>query len=127
MKKTLIFIITIAITFCIAFAMGRNEIIPTKDPVGVTYINYKEAYYAEKKVASAALELLHLWYSNENNEYWYNVVVLTEEYQKLDNALNQDWEDFYLYETPIMWESITYKPNYDYANSNKNDDSHILL
>lgn len=114
MKKTLIFIITIAITFCVAFAMGRNEIIPTKEPIGAICINYKEAYLAEKQIAASALELLHLWYSNDDNDYWFDVVVKTPEYQKLDSALNQDWEDFYLYETPLMWESITYKPGYSY-------------
>lgn len=114
MKKTLVFIITIAITFCIAFAMGRNEVIPTKEPIGVICIDYKEAYLAEKQIAASALELLHLWYSNDDNDYWYDVVVKTPEYQKLDSALNHDWEDFYHYETPLMWESITYSPGYSY-------------
>lgn len=114
MKKTLTFVITIIITFCVGFKMGRNEIILTKEPTGVTYIDYKEAYYAEQAIAASALELLHLWYSNDDNDYWFEVVAKTQEYQKLDSALCGDWEDFYYYETPLMWDSITYKSGYTY-------------
>ena len=108
MKKILIILITVAIGYCIGFALGRNEIIIPQDSIEVVAIDYKEAYFAEKEIASAALELLHRWYSNDDNDYWFDVVVKTPEYQRLDSALNQDWEDFYFYETPLMWESIEY-------------------
>lgn len=105
MKKTLVFIITIAITYCIAFAMGRNEVIPTKEPIGVIYTDYKEAYYAEKAIAASALELLHRFYGNDDNDFWYECVMHTKEYQKLDSAMNNDWEDFYYYESPnLLWD-----------------------
>jgi len=90
MKKILTILVTVAISYCVGFAFGRNEIIIPQDTVEVVAIDYKEAYYAEKEIAASALELLHRWY------------------QRLDSALNQDWEDFYFYETPLMWESIEY-------------------
>lgn len=113
MKRTLIIILTLAIGYCVGFLMGRYDIYQCVDN-HICTMNYKDAYLAEKTIAAASLELNHLWYSSDDNDYWYDVVINTPEYQKLDSALNHDWEDFYHYETPLMWESITYKPGYSY-------------
>ena len=113
MKKVLIILITLAVGYCLGYLLGRYDVYKTVDN-HICTLNYKEAYLAEKAIASASLELNHLWYSNDDNDYWYDVVINTKEYQRLDSALNGDWEDFYLYETPLMWESITYKPGYSY-------------
>lgn len=112
MKKVLI-ILSVAISCCIGFTLGRYNVFISADN-HICIMNYKTGYLAEKAIAGASLELNHLWYSNNDNDYWYDVVVKTSEYQKLDSALNGDWEDFYHYETDLMWESITYKPGYSY-------------
>lgn len=113
MKRLLKLIIALAIGYCVGYLNGRYDIYRCVDN-HICTMNYKEAYLAEKAIASASLELNHLWYSNDDNDYWFDVVVKTKEYQKLDSVLNGDWEDFYLYESPLMWESITWKPGHSY-------------
>lgn len=113
MKKVLIILVILAIGYCIGFTFGRYDVYMCVDK-HIRTLNYKTAYYSEKNIAGASLELNHLFFSNEDNDYWFDVIINTKEYAKLDSALGGNWEDFYMYETPIMWESITYKPDYSY-------------
>lgn len=111
-KKLLIAVIAISAGYCIGFSFGRNEVIIPEDTIQPVVIDYRKAYFAEKEIASAALELLHRWYSNDDNDYWFDVVMKTKEYQRLDSALCGDWEDFYFYETPLLWDGIEYEYSY---------------
>lgn len=40
--------------------------------------------------------LLHMVYSDDP-DYWYDVLMETDQYYTLDSIRGGDWEDFYLY------------------------------
>lgn len=101
MKKIIILVVTIAISYCIGFILGRYEIVPTTTSTTSPYLmDYKEGYYTEQAIAGASLELLHRFFGDRRNKFWEEAVVKTKEYQRLDSALHHDWEDFYYYESP---------------------------
>ena len=62
----------------------------------------------EREYCNALFEGLHRFYSNDDNDFWFESFVYTNEYQKIDSINGGDWEDFYYYETPILenWESV---------------------
>ena len=72
------------------------------------FFDLRESYVAEKQLANALFEGLHRFYSNDDNDAWFEKFVPTKEYQKIDSLLNSDWEDFYYYETPMLesWFSV---------------------
>ena len=104
MKKIISLIVAIAIGCCIGYYLGGHEIY--RDIEGNFHSDsYKEMWLGERVVASAAIDLLHRFYSNDDNDEWYEKVIPSKEYARLDSALQGDWEDFYLYESPnILWE-----------------------
>lgn len=61
-----------------------------------------EALNFEREYANALLEGLHRFYSNDDNDFWFDVFMKTPEYQKIDSLNRGNWEDFYYYETPIL-------------------------
>ena len=61
-----------------------------------------DALDGEREIARSAINLLHRFYSNDDNDLWFEVIMLTPEYKDLDKALDGDWEDFYYYSTDIM-------------------------
>lgn len=86
------------------------------------FFNLRESYVAEKQLANALFEGLHRFYSNDDNELWFDQFMQTKEYQKIDSLLNSDWEDFYYYETPMLesWFSVygtTIEPSEEYKDS----------
>lgn len=61
--------------------------------------NEVEALRHERELANALFEGLHRFYSNDDNDLWFESFMRTKEYHKIDSLLNGDWEDFYYYET----------------------------
>lgn len=62
----------------------------------------REAWKYEASYAGALLEGLHRFYSNDDNDFWFDVFMQTPEYQRIDSINGGDWEDCYYYETPIL-------------------------
>jgi hypothetical protein len=86
------------------------------------FFDLRESWVAEKQLANALFEGLHRFYSNDDNDTWFEEFVPTKEYQKIDSLLNSDWEDFYYYETPMLesWFSVygtTMEPSEEYKDS----------
>ena len=86
------------------------------------FIDLRESWVAERQLANALFEGLHRFYSNDDNESWYDEFVPTKEYQKIDSLMNGDWEDFYYYETPPLqpWFTIygtKFEPSEAYKDS----------
>lgn len=86
------------------------------------FFNLRESWVAEKQLANALFEGLHSFYSNDDNDAWFEKFVPTKEYQKIDSLLNSDWEDFYYYETPMLesWFSVygtIIEPSEEYKDS----------
>ena len=119
MKKIIYFIIALAIivmTYIIGHFFGSHTFYMAADVRAdgtetVMYphcYNTEEAFLREREVAKAALDALHRFYCNDDNEQWFEEFIPTKEYQKLDSALEHDWEDFYYYETPQLenWEAV---------------------
>lgn len=121
-RKTYIAIISIVLISNIcSFIIGRYDIYWAKDchPDGSESIWYphaydmKEALLFERQYANALLEGLHRFYSNDDNDEWFNSFVFTKEYQRIDSLNNHDWEDFYHYETEPLEDWFT---NYGVVN-----------
>lgn len=66
------------------------------------FYNTKEALSYEREYANALLEGLHRFYSNDDNDFWFDVFMKTPEYKKIDSLNFGNWEDFYYYETPML-------------------------
>lgn len=64
--------------------------------------NVREELDFEREYANALFEGLHRFYSNDDNDAWFDLFVPTAEYQKIDSLNGGDWEDFYFYETPKL-------------------------
>ena len=64
--------------------------------------NVREELAFEREYANALFEGLHRFYSNDDNDAWFDLFVPTPEYHKIDSLNGGDWEDFYFYETPKL-------------------------
>lgn len=107
-KWTWVLIIFLCTNF-ISWFVGSHEIYMASDVhkygESIRYphcYNVKEALFYERMLSNALFEGLHRFYSNVDNDMWFESFVETPEYQKIDNILEGDWEDFYYYETPPL-------------------------
>ena len=80
---------------------GSHEIVLSSDGSCFIY-DTREALRYEREYAGALLEGLHRFYSNDDNDAWFELFVPTPEYQRIDSINGGDWEDFYEYETPLL-------------------------
>lgn len=111
--KTIIYTI---IALLIGYYVGSHEIYMASDvksdgSVSIVYphaYNVKEALSFEREYANALMEGLHRFYSNDDNDFWFESFMRTPEYRKIDTLNGGDWEDFYYYETPRLesWELV---------------------
>lgn len=110
-KKTYAIIIAIMIISNLtSYIFGRYDVYMAKDvrPNGSESIWYphfedtREALLFEREYANALFEGLHRWYSNDDNDIWFDGFMKTKEYAKIDSLNQGDWEDFYYYESPIL-------------------------
>lgn len=128
--KKLIYVLIIAFFSCVSYTLGSREIYLAADcrPDGTESIwyphsyNVKEALSKERELCNALFEALHRFYSNDDNDLWFEEFVPTKEYQKLDSLLNSDWEDFYYYTTPKLenwWQvyGTSVEPSEEYKDS----------
>ena len=109
--------------------VGRNYIYMAQDVredgLSIKYphaINLKEAWLKERELANALFEGLHRFYSNDDNDAWFEEFMKTKEYAKIDSLLQGYWEDFYFYETPPLenWEEVygtEFEPTESYKDS----------
>lgn len=112
MKKKTYFILAAIILASnyASYYIGSHDIYMAADvrKDGTCSISYphsyplKEALYFERQYANALFEGLHRFYSNPDNDMWFNSFMKTKEYQKIDSLCEGDWEDFYYYETPVL-------------------------
>lgn len=68
---------------------------------GETAEYWYKAFIAEREIRVAQSDLLHRIYGNGDNEPWFDLVMSTPEYWRLDSVLNAagcGWEDFYYYD-----------------------------
>jgi len=60
-----------------------------------------QMFLNEREIRVAQSDLLHRIYGNGDNEPWFDLVMSTPEYWRLDSVLNAagcGWEDFYYYD-----------------------------
>lgn len=106
--KHIIYISLLIVSNIITYFVTSRDYVICADGELWSY-NVKDALAGERQIASACFDLLHRFYSNDDNEFWFDVVVPSEQYNKLDSILNGDWEDFYYYsEEPFSYDSISY-------------------
>lgn len=106
MKQLLI----IVISLLLGYYLGGHEIYMAADVLedGTETALYPHAYSIreslsfERQYANALMEGLHRFYSNDDNDLWFNDFMKTPEYHKIDSLNGGDWEDFYHYETPLL-------------------------
>ena len=102
--------VLVIVTNILSYYIGSHDIYMAADvrPDGTESIwyphsyNIKEALSFEREYANALREGLHRFYSNDDNESWFEGFMKTKEYQKIDSLCKGNWEDFYYYETPIL-------------------------
>lgn len=114
--KTIKIISLILVAYFVGYFFGSNNIYMAADVYSngtqsVMYphfYNIKKALKFESEYSNALLEGLHRFYSNDDNDFWFESFVGTKEYQKIDSLNQGDWEDFYYYETPMLenWVSV---------------------
>lgn len=103
-------LITITVALLLGYYLGSHEIYMAADVSadGTETAFYPHAYSIreslsfERQYANALMEGLHRFYSNDDNDAWFDLFVKTPEYQKIDSLNGGDWEDFYHYETPML-------------------------
>lgn len=65
-------------------------------------INVRKGYFEQVEYSSALLEGLHRFYSNDDNDLWFESFMRTKEYEVIDSLNGGDWEEFYNYTTPKL-------------------------
>lgn len=98
--KTALIVFAFIVSNIITYLFATTDVVKTTD--GCYTYSIVDALAGERELCNATFELLHRFYSNDDNDFWFDVVVNTKEYQKVDSLLNGDWEDFYYYTTDIM-------------------------
>lgn len=108
-KKWIIAVLVLIVTNFISYFIGSHYFYMAADvyPHGESmryphWYNTLEALQYERKLSNALFEGLHRFYGDPGNNFWYSSFCGTKEYQKLDSLLNQNWGDFYYYDTPIL-------------------------
>lgn len=61
---------------------------------GVTHFNTEDARLGEVRLSNAILGSLRSMY-HDNPQWWNDVFMESDEYARIDEALQGDWEDFY--------------------------------
>lgn len=113
LNKIIITVLLLLITNTISFFVGSHNIywardIHTDGSTSILYPHYyntKEALKAEREYCNAWIELCHYYlYDNnptqpynsvEKNNYWYDVVMESDYYLKIDSLNKGNWEDWY--------------------------------
>ncbi len=102
---TALFGIATAASFHIGYYLGDNEFYTTLDGETIAY-DKDQLLAGERRYCGAALELLHKFYGNDDNEFWFEVVQNLPEYKAMEEANGGDWEDFYYWqELPLNAEN----------------------
>lgn len=107
MKVKIATLIILLFTHVLAYLLGSNEMYMAADvhKDGTESIMYPHFYNKakalrlEREYSFALLEGLHRFYSNDDNDAWFDLFVPTKEYQRIDSLNGGDWEYFYDYET----------------------------
>lgn len=103
MKKfnlTILCLVVLGIGYCIGYFFGSNDVFLTVDHHVVCW-NKSMMVDDLRAIRSAQSDLLHRIYGNGDNEPWFDLVMSTPEYWRLDSVLNAagcGWEDFYDYD-----------------------------
>ena len=105
MKK--LFICALIATNAATYYVASHHIYMASDvrPDGSESVMYPHSYNlgdalkSEREYANALMEGLHRFYSNDDNDAWFDLFMPTKEYQRIDSLNGGDWEDFYMYET----------------------------
>ena len=91
--KHAIYIFLIIAASTVSFILGRYDWY--KDVDGNYYpYSMKDALIAERQYCNACLEGLHWWY-RQNTNWWDFQFKISDEYKKIEEANQGDWEDFY--------------------------------
>lgn len=98
--KTALIVFAFVISNLITYFIATTDKITCVD--GIYTYSTVDALDGEREIARCAINLLHRFYSNDDNDFWFDVVMNTPEYKDLDAALDGNWEDFYYYETDIL-------------------------
>ena len=116
MKKKVIITIAILLTFLAGNWYGAHNIYWVQDVRKDGSLSWYYPYITEvrdelafeREYCNALFEGLHRFYSNDDNDFWFESFVYTNEYQRIDSINGGDWEDFYYYETPILenWDDV---------------------
>ena len=108
--KIIAIIVALIVSNMVSYWFGSHTVFLAKDvyedgSMSISYphwFNTQRALDYERSYACALMEGLHRFYSNDDNDFWFDVFMETPEYQKIDSINGGDWEDFYYYSTPIM-------------------------
>jgi hypothetical protein len=57
-----------------------------------------QMFLNERSIRCAQSDLLHRIYESDDNDWWFDYVMATPEYWRVDSVLLKDWEDFYCYQ-----------------------------
>lgn len=98
--KNLFYVVLCLACLGIGYFFGANDVWFTADHHVVCW-NKTNTINDLRAIRSAQSDLLHRIYGNGDNEVWFDCVMSTPEYWKLDSTLNAagcGWEDFYYYD-----------------------------
>lgn len=102
---TALFGIAAAACFHAGYYFGNHEFYYTLNGEKIAY-SKDELLAGERRYCGAALSLLHKFYGNDDNEFWFDVVQNLPEYRAIEQANGGDWEDFYSWqELPLNAEN----------------------
>lgn len=109
-KTLLAVIVALLVTNVMSYFIGSHSFYMASDikEDGTETIMYPHWYNTEgalnfeRSYANALMEGLHRFYSDDDNDFWFDVFMNTPEYHKIDSINGGDWEDFYYYTTPKL-------------------------
>ena len=129
-KTYIIIAVIVVLSNCLSYFIGSHDIYMAADvrPDGTSSMSYphyyslRESLAVERQLANALFMGLHRFYSNDDNEEWFEGFAKTKEYAEIDSIKEGDWEDFYYYETPKLedWHSTygtDFEPSEEYKDS----------
>ena len=100
-----VLVLTSGFSYRAGLFIGGHEFYNDKDGKTVAY-SKDDLLVHERRYCGAALELLHKFYGNDDNEFWFDVVQNLPEYKAMEQENGGDWEDFYTWqELPLNAEN----------------------
>ena len=112
-KKTIAVVLLLCVTNAMSLFIGSHDIYWARDihedgSISISYPHYYntlQALNAEREYCNAWMELCHYYlYDNnpvhpcdsiEKNNYWYDIVMESDYYLKIDSLNESNWEDWY--------------------------------